>query len=201
MGETEFRMAPAGVTDVDVAVAVLSQPERRRYERAPDTSRMTFLAGRVLLRTLVSELTGLNPADVPLAATCPDCERPHGCPTLDGIPLGVSLAHTDGLVVAAAAWNRPVGIDVERDRPGAESAIGSLTGYAALEHWVRVEAVLKADGRGLRVDPRDVVMEECHVPVQPPGAVIATVTDRPARYLVSRPPIAPGYLAAAAVGI
>lgn len=194
-------MAPAGVTDVDAAVALLSEPERRRYECVPDTSRMTFLAGRVLLRSLVSELTGLSPAEVPLTASCPDCERPHGRPILNGIPLGVSLAHTDGLVVVAAAWHRPVGIDVERDRPGAEAAIGSLTGHTALEHWVRVEAVLKADGRGLRVDPRDVVLDTRHETDPSPGSVIATVTDRPVRYLVSRPPIAPGYLAAVAVGI
>lgn len=70
---------------------------------------------------------------------CRDCGGPHGQPTAPN--CFVSIAHAAGAVVVARS-HRPVGIDVE--------------GANADPLWTRTEAVLKADGRGLRVDPDDV---------------------------------------------
>ncbi|MET4158240.1 hypothetical protein [Agromyces sp. PvR057] len=72
----------------------------------------------------------------------------------------MSLAHAPGLAVAVAA-NVPVGIDAETrtipdERIDAIRKVTRLGAGDALRHWVRVEAVLKADGRGLRIDPADV---------------------------------------------
>lgn len=72
----------------------------------------------------------------------------------------MSLTHSSSLAVAVAA-TVPVGIDAEsrtiqEERIDAIRIVTRLRAGDALRHWVRVEAVLKADGRGLRVDPADV---------------------------------------------
>ena len=74
---------------------------------------------------------------------------------VEGFRLHVSLSHCVGATVAAASWGSAVGVDVEREGHSPErlDAIETLTGQRSLRHWTRVEAVLKADGRGLRVDP------------------------------------------------
>ena len=117
--------------------------------------------GHELLRQLVSDETGLDAATIVISATCPDCGGAHGRPTVLGRPeLHVSLARTPGYVVAAVSVAStstagPIGIDAEllAGSPERAAAVGALTGIQSLRHWTRVEAVLKADGRGLRVDP------------------------------------------------
>ena len=143
----------------NAALAVLSPVERARYDARPSDA---YLAGRMLVRTLAGELLGVPAGAVPLSAVCPDCGGPHGRPVVDGSDLRVSLSHADGLVLAAAAWAADVGVDVERSAAGPErlAAIGALAGRASVRHWTRVEAVLKADGRGLRVDPSQVLVDE-----------------------------------------
>ena len=161
MAIPELRWARTDLTDEArlAALAVLSPVERERCDAtvsAPDS----YLAGRMLLRTLAGELTATASDAVRLEATCPDCGGPHGQPVLAGSDLRLSLSHGDGVVVAAAAWGSAVGVDTESMSAPAErlAAIGRLTGEASVEHWIRVEAVLKADGRGLRVDPAEVTI-------------------------------------------
>lgn len=52
---------------------------------------------------------------------------------------------------------------------------GVLGSGATLRDWVRVEAVLKADGRGLRVDPADVRVDPCPAAE---GGWLAVIADR-----------------------
>ena len=139
----------------DAALAVLSAAELSRYETRPTDS---FLAGRLLLRTLAGELLGMPPADVELVAVCPDCGGNHGRPLIVGSDLHVSLSHSPDAVVAAASWKARVGIDRSVD-----------------ESWARLEAVLKADGRGLRVDPGMVEFD---------GELFAKVADAASVYRV-----------------
>ena len=155
----ELRWALVADLEPVGALAALSPAERERYASAARPQ--AFLAGRALLRGLAGELLGVAPADVPLSAICPDCGGPHGAPTIAGSDLRVSLSHADGLVVAVARRGAALGVDVERSVLPAErlAAIGTLTGRASVRHWTRVEAVLKADGRGLRVDPSLVVID------------------------------------------
>ena len=117
-----------------------------------------FVQGRMLLRTLAGELLFLDPAAVPLSATCPDCGGPHGQPRIPG--LTVSLSRCATAIVAVAALKGTVGIDVEPLRGTAErdAAIADVAGGGGIRHWTSVEAALKADGRGLRVDPRGVTV-------------------------------------------
>ena len=169
------------------ALDVLSSAEQGRYETMAAPARESFLAGRLLLRRLAAELTGDEPGAVDLVAVCPDCGGPHGRPELPGTGLHLSLTRRDDVIVAAA-WDAPIGVDIERDppTPAALDAISRLTGDAALTRWTRVEAVLKADGRGLRVDPGAV--ELTHVGAQIEGTVVGST----ARYRVDEVELAPG---------
>lgn len=153
---TRFEVSPLNGERRASALELLTDDERARM--ATDKMRAEgFLTGRMLLRELASELTALPLASIPVAASCPDCGLPHGRPTLPDIGLFASISHAGDLTAVAVA-DRPVGIDVElRDAsPERLAAIREVTGRDGLDHWVAVEAVLKADGRGLRVDPRDV---------------------------------------------
>lgn len=140
---------------------MLSAAERDRHDETVEANRDGFLAGRLVLRGLAAQLLSVSPIDVPLVATCPDCGGPHGRPEILGSSLRVSLSHGAGVVVAAAVWGSAVGVDVESAvvSPERVLAIGELAGRASVQHWTRVEAVVKADGRGLRVDPSRVTVE------------------------------------------
>ncbi|QEO10456.1 4'-phosphopantetheinyl transferase family protein [Protaetiibacter larvae] len=167
-------------------LALLSAVERRRFDESALTPGARFLAGRALLRRLAGEQLGLAPHEVPLAAVCPDCGGPHGRPVVEGSELRVSLAHSAVGVVAVAAWGRDIGVDIEPLAATARSspAIREVAGGRGLAHWTRVEAVLKADGRGLRVDPRA-------VQIAPRGGRLeARIADRPTRYLLDEPDLA-----------
>ncbi|MEP6481677.1 MAG: hypothetical protein ABJA94_06680 [Rhodoglobus sp.] len=160
MAQFELRWVRTGIPAAHRAeyLALLSAAERERYDAA-EPAGDSFLAGRVLLRHLASELTGVPAEDVRIeAAICRRCERPHGAPGIPGSDLRLSLSRCATAIVAVAAWHRAVGVDVEprRDDPERDAAIGVVAGVPSLRHWTRVEAVLKADGSGLTADPGDV---------------------------------------------
>jgi 4'-phosphopantetheinyl transferase len=158
---------PAALVDDEArAFELLSATERSRYATTLSVSaRERLLWGRLLLRELVAEQIGIQPAEVTIDARCTDCGGPHGRPVAtgpgdDARALSLSVSACAGMVVVVTSRGRPVGIDVE---PRASSAgrlqairqVAGDTGHP-LRHWTRIEAVLKADGRGLRVDPRQV---------------------------------------------
>ena len=136
-------------------------------------------AGRALLRRLAAEQLGVAPEDVPLTQRCPDCGGPHGRPEIADSELRVSLARCALGAVAVAAWGADIGVDVEpsAQTPARLAAIEEVAGGTGVARWTRVEAVLKADGRGLRIDPRRVRIE----------GDIATIAGEPARYRIVEP--------------
>lgn len=151
-----------------LALTLLSDEERARFGTDPRPER--FLTGRMLLRELASGVTGTPLESITIAARCPDCGRQHGRPAIEGSELFVSLSHSHELTVAALIDGTPIGVDIERRAASTErlAAIREVAGGAAdgngdggddVRHWTRVEAVLKADGRGLRVDPRAVAID------------------------------------------
>lgn len=105
-------------------------------------------------RMLLADLTG----GVAVAQHCPTCgSGDHGALRAEG--WAVSVSYAGDLVVAAAQQGaEALGVDVEPE--GRE--VGDLAALFApypppdLECWTRIEAVLKADGRGLRVPPSSV---------------------------------------------
>jgi len=127
---------------------------------APDRA-----AGLEALVAAVASATDVGTAAVRVGRRCPRCGRTdHGRPwaVADGVPVGVSTARTTGVWVTAVGPG-PVGIDVERVSRVAAAPLDAFTpgerrradgDLAALTAcWAAKEAVLKRDGRGLRVDP------------------------------------------------
>jgi 4'-phosphopantetheinyl transferase len=75
------------------------------------------------------------------------------------VDAAVSVSYLPGwTVVAVTREYGRIGVDaVPADAAGLERV---LPGETDARDWARVEAVLKADGRGLAVDPAQVVVEE-----------------------------------------
>ncbi|HEY4224190.1 MAG TPA: 4-phosphopantetheinyl transferase [Pseudolysinimonas sp.] len=162
------------------ALALLTPAERSRF--ATESQPERFLAGRMLLRELVADLAGRDLASITVTAACPDCGAEHGKPVIDGV--FVSLSHAGEVVVAAASTTAPVGVDVEPRDGGAfrgaterVAAIRLVAGGDDLQHWTRVEAVLKADGRGLRVDPTEVGIRADRATLDGVGYALTDASD------------------------
>lgn len=149
-------IVPHGSVDAGL-VSFLSEGDRERFAslRGDVSRERRFLAGRAALRTAAA---GLGEPDIVIDATCPDCGLAHGRPRALGASRSVSLAltHCEGMAIAVAS-RRPVGLDAEPARTSAErrAAIDELAPGRgdAVGRWTAIEAVLKTDGRGLRIPP------------------------------------------------
>ncbi|WP_413601765.1 4'-phosphopantetheinyl transferase family protein [Curtobacterium sp. Curtsp57] len=131
---------------------------------------VTRAADREALLAFVAEVTGADPATVRGGRRCAHCgSTAHGRPwavvddrAANTRIVGVSLSRTDG-AVALAVGPAALGVDVERVGRVAAARLDAFTagerarseGDAALLAvcWAGKEAVLKRDGRGMRVDP------------------------------------------------
>ncbi|WP_374010593.1 hypothetical protein [Leifsonia sp. LS-T14] len=138
-------------------VARLSPSDRARLASLADdpAGAARFLAGRAALFTAAERL---GEADIHIDARCPDCGLAHGRPRAEaaGAPVHLALAHAGASAFAVAA-RAPVGIDaepltVDADRLAAIDDLAPGRGDP-LRRWTAIEAVLKADGRGLRLAP------------------------------------------------
>jgi 4'-phosphopantetheinyl transferase len=115
-----------------------------------------------LLRRDVAGSLGTNVDAVQIAAVCPRCGGDHGAPTarVVGGALHLSLTRRSGLVVTAMSPDLAVGVDAERQGAVTDEVRDLLCHPAAdpnanlTRTWVRKEAVLKATGHGLTVEPR-----------------------------------------------
>lgn len=136
------------------------------------------LAGRTALRLLLAHVLDEAPArarDVVVERACDRCGAPHGRPRAPGLSLSSSTSE-DQVMVTVAAQEVQIGVDVQalpdtvwagfdaavlhpRERGRLDTA--DLRSRIAL--WTRKEAVLKAAGIGLLVEPS-------HIPlVRRPG--------------------------------
>ncbi|WP_181435503.1 4'-phosphopantetheinyl transferase superfamily protein [Curtobacterium sp. MCPF17_051] len=120
---------------------------------------------REALVAAVASATGVETVAVRAGRVCPYCAgTDHGRPwaTAAATTVGVSLSRAPG-VVALAVGAPALGVDVERVSRVAAAPLDAFTpdelrradGDPALlaAAWAAKEAVLKRDGRGLRVDP------------------------------------------------
>jgi 4'-phosphopantetheinyl transferase len=162
--------SPADLRDVRLTGSVVVLLGDRGQSRAEEH--------RALI-ALVAALTGTPAAAVSLSQVCASCGRSgHGPLRVHGAGAGVhvSLSRTDSHLALAVTGAGPVGIDLESVAalgrfpvdpvlcsPAESAALSSLPGHAADAArgalWTAKEAVLKAAGVGLRVDPRGLGFE------------------------------------------
>ncbi|MEX3937652.1 4'-phosphopantetheinyl transferase superfamily protein, partial [Paraburkholderia phymatum] len=153
----------------------LSQDERqhaRAYRHERD--RINFVARRGMLRWLIGVYLRSRPESLRFDVTR------LGKPTLQwprGTRLAFNVSHTDGVALLAFALNCRIGIDVERriggidfvnvgrgifspveERVLAAARPDSATAFLSL--WTRKEALLKALGSGLLVEPTSYTTED-----------------------------------------
>jgi len=167
IGRTQFGRAEIAWTDAAACTAPtasvwdrLGEQQARRHAALSGIAAQRFLAGRVMLLALITQLTDSD--DLGFTTTCERCGADHGRPRLQHAPVAVSVSYA-GPVVAVAAVRlgdaNAVGIDIERrplgkaDEPLHELA--NLFGSATppdIAQWTMLEAVVKADGRGIRLD-------------------------------------------------
>jgi len=184
----------ASAATADTTAVPLGPIDNTRAAGLSGEQKARFLQGRTLLHRLLGEL---QPGVVPQldATTCPHCSGPHGPVSVEGPAVVVGLAHADGLVVAAVATTSRVtalGLDAERDAVGAAERLADLVKLiggspaTALRRWTQIEAVLKADGRGLRVPPEQVRIEAetAQIESDPDRYRLAEISG-PAGYLIS----------------
>ena len=162
---------------------VLMPDERAHVDRVRE-GRATARLSRGLLRLVLARYLNLPPAEIEIDRSCPDCGRSHGRPRLRSRettlePIEFSVSHGGDLLVLAFADSAPVGVDVEPlgalEDVGAEFLDFTLTAAERvrllevpapqrrrlfLQHWTGKEAILKALGTGLDVEPRAVTLPE-----------------------------------------
>ena len=155
-------------------------------------------ADRGALTAAVAELLAIEPHDVTLLRHCAHCGGDdHGRPLVTGPahpPVWVSLSRAGDVVAVVATTRGPVGVDIEslervavagfddvafsaRERESVRSAADPTLRRAQL--WTAKEAVLKARGTGLRVDPREVDA------ITPPRGIRLEGVDAPAGYVAT----------------
>jgi 4'-phosphopantetheinyl transferase len=163
---------------------------RARRFRFPHDARR-FLAMRAATRRVLARYLGADPRELRFDRTCKHCGAGHGkpvlaCPVEVGLQAGLdfSVSRSGSLGAVAAARGVTIGVDVESAR--APIALDGLIRrvltedevhefrrtpstrrhLAFLQRWTSKEAVLKATGHGLAIDPRSLV-----VAVEPGGAL------------------------------
>jgi 4'-phosphopantetheinyl transferase len=175
-------------------LGLLDEAERARHGRLlREEDRARFLAAHALVRIVAAGHAGVGPRAIAWAAAAP-----HVKPRLAGAAAGlqVSLSHSAERVVVAIGRGTAIGVDVERvdaaheEDSLAESVLcadehrelravaGPLRGWAFCRYWTRKEAILKATGDGLSVEPALIAVTP---PGSPAGLVSWSGPARPAR--------------------
>jgi 4'-phosphopantetheinyl transferase len=164
-------LAPDRPEALGRALDVLTGEERERigrFRRPADAA--SFAAGRALVRLALAPLVGASPRELVFDTWCEVHQSAHGKPRLVEPPadLDFSLSRAGPRLLLAVSA-APVGVDVERRDRDIEVGVARIAfadderaeledaGPAAfLACWTRKEAVLKALGHGLAVDPKGV---------------------------------------------
>lgn len=145
---------------------ILAEDELKRAERFHfDLHRGHFVAGRGILRHLLSLYTGIEPGQLQLEYTR------NGKPFLPGMEdesgIRFNLSHSGGIAVYAFTRGREVGVDIEHQQPIDDMDRIAERNFSAKEYatlatlpeakrleafylcWTRKEAFIKAIGEGI----------------------------------------------------
>jgi 4'-phosphopantetheinyl transferase len=136
-----------------------------RY-KSKEAASLTLL-GKVLLRRLIAD------CGLPVHALDSVIIGQHGKPYLKNKDFHFNISHSKGAVVCAVNTERPLGIDIERVRPIAPQKFGRFFTPRELAYigqnetrffmlWSKKEALLKADGRGISMEPAQVEVLSDH---------------------------------------
>jgi 4'-phosphopantetheinyl transferase len=167
--------APERPDELGGALDVLDDEERERvgrFRRPADAA--SFAGGRVLVRLVLAELLGASPRELVFDTWCELHSSAHGKPRLvePAAEVEFSLSRAGRRLVLAIS-GAPVGVDVERldrstdvgvtriafaddERAELEALPPDDRAGAFLACWTRKEALLKALGHGLAIDPKSV---------------------------------------------
>ncbi|HEX2693128.1 MAG TPA: 4'-phosphopantetheinyl transferase superfamily protein [Gemmatimonadaceae bacterium] len=139
----------------------LSADECRRAKDLPPAASRRFVVGRGILRNLLAGFTGVPASSLRFTYGA------NGKPSLADHDISFNVSHSADLGVFAFAPDRPVGVDVENERPVrrlldvaqrflSEDELRSLAATPPAERdasflrsWVVKEARLKAEGKGI----------------------------------------------------
>ncbi len=146
----------------DALARLLPSEERDRAASLTPIAARRFVVARGILRSLLSGFTG-KPAQK-LRFNYGNSGKPS---LVDGVDIHFNISHSADLGLFAFAPDRPVGVDVENERPVrrlldvaqrfmSEDELRSLVdsgpderNAAFLKSWVVREARLKAEGKGV----------------------------------------------------
>ncbi|MFC7487935.1 4'-phosphopantetheinyl transferase family protein [Knoellia sp. CPCC 206453] len=162
---------------------LLDAGERERADRRSDPH--PFITAHALLRRLVADETGVDPRAIVFEKRCATCGTDrHGKPHVVGMrDVHVSVSYGERMAVAAVTTMGEVGVDVEDLASADFDGFGSVTLHptecaqladlggrellgARAQLWSRKEAILKATGHGLVVDPSQVVVSAHDAPAE-----------------------------------
>lgn len=143
--------------------------------RGPHADRT--LAGRAALRLLLAHVLGEAPErarELSVERTCEQCGASHGRPRAVGVSLSGSTSE-EQVLVAVAAHDARVGVDVQTVPDSLWSGFDDAVVHPrellrggrldepgdpgrAIRLWTRKEALLKAAGTGLRLEPSRILL-------------------------------------------
>lgn len=156
------------------------------------------------LETVLAKYLGLEPNSLRLGRSR------EGKPELQGSPFCASLAHSGDVALVAVSHGWDIGVDLEvlrerietwslvrhaltaDERARLQALPASQRSAAFLEVWTRKEALLKAAGVGLSVDPQLIELDGATVLSVPPAL------GEPSDWTLADLPV-PGYAAALAI--
>ena len=176
-------------------VAALGSGQLARHGALDAAAARRFALGRALIADVIEKTAGPG-VDVEVSTVCERCGGAHGRVRHVSGRVALSVSYAGDLVVVAGADAAAgdIGVDIERDDRDARRRVGELGRMFApgaapsLAEWTRIEAVLKADGRALRVDPAEVTLSPrrsvARVPGRPEPVSVATLSG-PAGYVLS----------------
>ncbi|GAA1123824.1 4'-phosphopantetheinyl transferase family protein [Arthrobacter flavus] len=158
-------LEPLGGLDRFLPGPVRAAAARLQYEQ----DRLTYRAAHAVFRLMAAQLLGATPAEaaaLPVTRSCRACGSGlHGKPAIAGVELSLSRS-AGSLLVASAPAGHPIGADIEHIP---DAVFDGFDAYALsipereqlrsddvdarLRLWVAKEAVLKATGHGLSIEP------------------------------------------------
>jgi len=172
---------------------LLDDEERRRAAGLRrDADRRLFVVAHALTRIVAAHHVGCGPREIGLGRRDDD---PHGKPQFTGAAAGLrfSLSHCGDRVLVAFGRGVELGVDVERVGPWTQELAETvlcpselrelmalappLRAWGLCRCWTRKEAILKATGHGLSIEPAQIAVS---APTEAPALVRWSGPGRPA---------------------